>query len=521
MKIRPCCLLLLAAPLLAQLPPGWFQREPLGQADAWAWWCAGTWAGAGQGAPATLDDSLGLGNAVTGAGIHLEGGFRLGRWDFAGEALGVREAGASYLTLYRSHAWWRGESGWQGGFEQEPLVWGYGLNGGYTLGEAARPFPRLRLESRERHLSLFRVPLGTWSFQTFLGRLENRRVLSGSIQDAAWREAAIAGQGDPQAPLLSGYRVQSRFGEHFTFYLNWLNLWGGTRNGTGMTQGYNAGEYLTAMFGLKDTLIEADKDPAGGYSNPGPVNAAQSASEIDWGLRMEAPRLARVFGADHGWLWVSRGSKSMGWPVGVFLRNPPKYFAKDVATIARNLATGKFGFNWNYDAFYAVPSELTPNDNVGLLLAWPRARLGVDYLDTSNNAGQGHRSFAHGTYLTGFYYHGDPLGNALAGETRATTVRVEVDASARVTLVSWADWGIRPFRDDPELWQAAHPGARPWGDRIFGAQQALRWRLRPGLALDAGSAWQRHGAVEYMAGRTGNGFRWFADLAFRWSQGRR
>ena len=516
MKILGWVLVLLACPLAAQLPPGWCRQEPLGQAGAPAWWGAGQWAGGGQGPPATLVDSLGLGNALTGAGVHLEGGCRAGSWDFAGEVLGVREDGASWLTLYRSHAWWRGQTGWQGGFEQEPLVWGYGLNGGYTLGEAARPFPRMRLESPYRRLSLFKVPLGSWGFQAFMGRLENHRVLSDSMQDSAWREVAIAGQGDPQAPLLTGYRVQALFGPHFTFYLNWLNLWSGTRNGVGMTQGYSPGEYLTAMFGLKDTLTEANKDPAAGYSNPGPVNGAQSASEIDWGLRLETPRLARLFGADQGWLWVSRGSKSMGWPIAVFLKNPPKYLAKDVATFARNLATGKFGFNWNYDAWYGVPSELTPNDNVGLLLAWPRARLGVEYLDTSNDADQGHRSFAHETYLTGFYYHGDPLGEALGGETRATTVRVELDASPRLTLVAWADWGMRPFRDTLVLWQADHPGAQPRADRISGAQQTLRWKLGRGLTLDIGAAWQRHGAVDYMANRTGNGFRWFTDLAWRW-----
>ena len=516
MNILRSCLVLLAYPMCAQLPPGWFQREPLGQPGAPAWWGGGQWAGDGQGPPATLVDSLGLGNALTGAGVHLEGGFRAGSWDFAGELLAAHQDGASWLTLYRSHAWWRGRSGWQGGFEQEPLVWGYGLNGGYTLGEAARPFPRLRLESPYRSLSLFKVPLGSWSFQTFLGRMENHRVLSDSIQDGAWRMATINRHGDPQAPLLSGYRAQARFGQHFTFYLNWLNLWSGTRNGVGVTQGYNLGEYLTAMFGLKDSLSQASTDPSEALLPTSPVNRAQSASEMDWGLRMEAPCLARFLGAGQAWLWVSRGSKSEAWPIGLFLRNPPRYLASDVATLFRNLATGKFGFNWNYNAWYSIPSEITPNDNVGLLLAWPRLRLGAEYLDTSNNLGQGHRSFAHENYLTGFYYHGDPLGEALAGETRATTVRVELDASSRLTLVGLADWGIRPFRDTPDLWQAAHPGAQPWADRIFGAQQALRWRLGRGLTLDTGSAWQRHGAVDYMAGRTGNGFRWFTDLAWRW-----
>ena len=158
------------------------------------------WAGDHHGPAVTLTDSLGLGNGITGGGFHLEGGFRSGRWDAAAELLGNRDTqGQAYMTLYRSHLWYRGER-WQGGFEQEPLVWGYGLNGGYLLGEAARPFPRLRVESPMVDLHLWRVPLGRWGFQAFMGRLENHRILSPEIQDASVRSRLIAQNGDPADP---------------------------------------------------------------------------------------------------------------------------------------------------------------------------------------------------------------------------------------------------------------------------------------------------------------------------------
>ena len=156
--------LLPMASLMAQVPGGWDRREPLAS-GATPWWGVGLWAADGQGPPATLIKSLGMGNGLTGAGFHLEGGIHAGNWDFAGEVLGNRDfQGAAYLTLYRSHAWWHGPSGWQFGYEQEPLVWGYGLNGGYLLGESDRPVPKLRIESPMRHLGIGRVGLGTWGF---------------------------------------------------------------------------------------------------------------------------------------------------------------------------------------------------------------------------------------------------------------------------------------------------------------------------------------------------------------------
>lgn len=519
MKPHLCWILLASLPVCAQVPAGWMSMKPLGEdrTDGRAWWGGSLWAGDGQGPPATLENSLGLGNAVTGSGFTLKGGFRAGRWDLAGEVLGAREpGGGAYLTLYRSHAWWRGDSGWQAGFEQEPLVWGYGLNGGYTLGEAARPFPRLRVEAPYRDLSLFHVPLGAWGFQAFMGRLENDRVLSSSLQDLSWRRAQIAANGDPQAPLLNGYRLQARFGPRLEFYVNYLDLWSGTRNGVGVTHGYGLDDYLTAMTGLKDTLAEASHDPNAPTVAATYKNKALSASEIDWGLRLEAPLLARALGARQAWLSLSRGSKSVIWPVGLFAGNPPRYLYRDLKSDVTNLFSGTFGFGWNYPGRYAVPNLYTPNDDVGVRVAWPRVRLGLEYLDTTNNADQGHRSFAHGFYLSGFYYHGDPLGEALGGETRAVTARLEADLGSKAALCTWVVWGNRPFRDQLDLWQADHPGALPGADRIFGVQERLTWRLTRATTLDLGAAWQRHGAVDYEAGRTGNGFRWFAEYGFTW-----
>ena len=518
-RIGSCLLAVL--PLAGQAPPDWNHQGSLGSAvaGAGAWYGAGLWAGDHHGPAPTLTDSLGLGNALTGTGIHLEGGFRAGHWDLAAEVLGNRDPlGQTYLTLYRSHIWYRGDRGWQGGFEQEPMVWGYGLNGGYLLGEAARPFPRLRVESPMADLHLGRVPLGSWGWQAFMGRMENHPVLSSSIQDPSARGRLIATQGNPEAPLLMGYRVQAKFGPNMEFYMNYLNLWSGTLNGKGLTSGYNLKNDLTAMFGLKDSLTEANIDYTG---NPAGITAAPqavtSASEVDVGFRLQSEGLARALGADNAHLYVSRGSKSELWPVSVFLKDPLKYGAKDFRKDFSNLVTSpNLGAVWSQNSRYSAPSLSNPNDTVGVLVTWPGARAGLEYFDGVNSAGQGNRPFTQGTYLTGFYYHGDPLGNAVGGEAVTTTAKLELDLSPRFTCATTVMRGFRPFRDNPADWLLDHPGQTPGKDRFTGVQEALAWKLDRNTTLTTGTAWQREQAVQNVAGMTRNGFSWFGDLTFRW-----
>ena len=522
MKALFCCAFALA-PLAAQAPPGWNHQAPLGgdAPDQGSWHGAGIWAGDHHGPVTTLTDSLGLGNALTGGGFHLEGGLRKGRWDLAAEVLGNRNGqGHAYLTLYRSHLWYRGERGWQGGFEQEPLVWGYGLNGGYTLGEADRPFPRLRVVSPMADLHLFRVPLGTWSWQAFMGRLENHPVLSRSLQNPSYASRAISSQGNPEAPFLMGYRVQATFGPLMEFYLNTVNLWGGTRNGKGMADGYNLGEYATAILGIKDALTEASFDYSGVSAAPTKsVNRAQSSTEIDVGFRLQTPFITSALGADASWLYVSRGSKSAFWPVKVFLGQPFYYAAKDVKRDFTDLILRPNpGIWWNTSTRYTAPSLNQPNDTVGVQVSWPQVRAGLEYFACADisSGGGGFRPFTHGTYLTGFYYYGDPLGSPLGGEQVSISAKLEMDFTPRLTGATTLTRGFRPFRDNLADWQQDHPGAAPAKNRFTGLQQELTWKRSETTTLGLGAAWQRQGAVENMAGHGGNGFAWFADLSYRW-----
>ncbi len=506
-------------PLTAQAPEGWNRREALPAAQG-SWWGGGLWAGNGQGPPATLPDSLGLGNSLVGSGVSLEGGFGKGAWDVAGTGLAYRDPdGGARFTLYRGHAWRRSPGGWLAGLEMEPLVWGYGLRGGYLLGESARPFPRARVESPLAPLSIRGVNLGTWGFQAFLGRLENGRVLSTSMQDPERRRKAIAETGDPQAPWISGFRVEARFGPAVEFYMNYLNLFAGTRKGVGMTDGYGLGDYATAVFGLKDTLAESDMD----FSNPGQAgtggayrNKARSASEADLGIRMRVTSLERLLRAGDVRFYLSRGTKAVTWNWGTFLHRPLYWLGKDVSRDLRNLGQGRVNLFWTETQRKSVPNLAVPNDTLGLTVRWERVRAGLEYQDTSNSAPQQyHRTFASATYLTGFYYQGDPLGESLGGETRCTTLRVEGDLAPTLVATAWVMAGDRPFWDDPALWQAANPGRTPSKDRFQALATSLTWRAPRDLTLNLGASWARHGAAEFVAGRTRNGFRWFAELAWR------
>ena len=527
MNLAPRFLLVLGlgTTLAAQAPAGWNAPAPLGQGvlperDG-AWGGFGLWSADQHGPAATFDDSLGLGNGLTGHGFHLEGGVSSAHWDLAAEVMGGKTPqGASLLTLYRGHLTYRSqpENGWDLGLEREPLVWGYGLNGGYLLGSAARPFPKARVESPMTPLHLWRVPLGTWGWQAFMGKLESSSGISSSLVNPLQTQTRINNLGTPLAPFLNGYRIQAAFGENMEYYLNYINLWGGTLNGVPMDQGYGAGDYLTAMLGLKDTLAEANV-PSG---NPDTAvtpyrNKAISAGNFDTGFRLRLRGLEAALGASMVHAYLSRGSKNIWWTPGTFLGNPIRYLADDVKADAIRLGKGQFTATWNAGARVAMPNLASPNDTVGLLFAWPALRLGLEYQDTCDLANQWYpRSFTHLIYLSGFYTYGDPLGEAVGGEARTTTARLEATLNPHLNATTILQVGMRPFRDEVSLWEAANPGLSPVPDRFLGIQQTVQWKITPHTALDLGVSWQHHNAVGNVADHEANAFRYYADLTFRW-----
>lgn len=523
--------LLAAAPLAAQMPENWDRNQALGaETEAKAWWGGGIWSADKNGPPAPFVDSLGFGNGLVGSGIHLEGGFEAGHWDVAAEVIGYREpsdtvgGGEKRLSLYRSHILHRSKHGWVAGLEQEPLNWGYGLQGGHTLGESGRPFPRFRVESPRAKFEFLGVPLGAWKGQFFLGRLLGDRPLGEEVQDPSYRSRRIAAVGDPKQPYISGFRLDSVFGEDIEVYMNYINLFGGTLNGKNLLEGYRFKDYATAFLGFKDALAEGNTDLNDPNHPPTTYkNLARSASNSDVGFRVRIEPLQKLLRADDVRFYVSRGSKAVNIQFGLFVHKPLYYWWQDTRKDLQKLGGGALASTWDQRTRYTAPSPDVPNDTVGLLMSWSKLRVGVEYLDTVNPTNQdgrdletGHRSFEHSLYLKGFYYGGDPLGEALAGEARAWTVNLQWALGPRLSAKSWIVWGQRPFRDVPDLWILDHPGAMAVANKFGGAQQTVDWRFSANGTLRLGASAQHQSAVQNVKGDASTGFRWFADLGFTW-----
>ncbi|WP_243303411.1 capsule assembly Wzi family protein [Geothrix oryzisoli] len=481
-------------------------------------------------------DSLGLGNALTGQGTHLEAGWSGTRWDMAGQVNAWRDAeGQSRLIIQRFHFAYTSKGGWRTALEQEPLVWGYGLNGGYVLGEAARPFPRFRVETPFKDIRVFGMPLGTWKGQIFLGQVEGHKVVGEASQDPSFRKRAIADLGDPQRPFLSGLRLESQLGESTELYLNYINLFGGSVQGKSLTDGYQARHWIASFFGLKDSYAEGDVDFNAGPGSFSPLSTGRvkSASTSDVGIRVRLSPFERLFGAEDVRFYVSRGAKAVNTRTQILLHRPGYALSQDLERDWKSFWHAP-AYPWNQRARYVLPTSPVPNDAVGLLVRWHRMRLGIEYLDSANsllnpdNPGMSnHRSFEHGSYLSGFYLEGDPLGNATAGEARTVTLRAEVDWTPRWATRTWLLWGDRPFRepdhridpanpDDLADWFQDHPGATPVRNRFLGLQQLVEWRPDPVLRVQAGVSAQRQNAYLNVKGDARIGFRWFIDLGWTW-----
>jgi hypothetical protein len=271
------------------------------------------------------------------------------------------------------------------------------------------------------------------------------------------------------------------------------------------------------MTGLKDPLAETStnfSDP--NRPDPQYLNHARSSSNFDLGMRFQLPPLANLLSADRAWGYISRGSKGVTLSWGVLAKRPLYWLGKDLEHDARYALQGAPRRTWYNVDNHVVPNLIVPNDVFGLLIQWPGFRVGVERRSTSNYPEVSYRSFVNDIYATGFYRDGDPLGEALGGETDTTTLRLESDLTARLSTTLWFIRGARPFRDNPTLWVVDHPGAAWTEDRFSGVQGDVAWKVDAARTFRAGCAWEGHSAAGYILGNRGSGFRWFAELSARW-----
>ncbi len=179
--------------------------------------------GAGsEGRYAPLVGGEGLGQAVQGWGLGLQGRYVSGGWSVAATALGLRDGEMTRGYLLRAEIAYRWESGWRLALEQQPFAWGAGLGGGDLLGDAARPLPRLSWSTPEASL-LF----GRWRAEGFAGRLEADRPIPAWIPDREARLAAQAGGLDLRRPWLYGGMLRAAFGPVLEASLGSVRMEGG------------------------------------------------------------------------------------------------------------------------------------------------------------------------------------------------------------------------------------------------------------------------------------------------------
>lgn len=464
----------------------------------------------------------GFGTAVRGWGAIVQGDLDRGPWHVDLTLLAFDQEGRSRAAIQRGSIAYRTSGGWQFALAQEPLQWGFGLTGGYLLGSSSRPFPRLSAHSPWRDLHAFHVPLGRWSFETFLGRLEWDRELPRWMSNPGTQEALFAAKGDLRHPELSGFRLRARFGPHVEMNFALTSMWGGVRrDGAHVTTGYGFSDYLTAFFGSENIAkAEAGGDPAhpdlAGFK-------AQSNALANVEARVRLPWLAAPMKARGVAVYLSRGAENVNWQWKDFLKDPLGAVASDLKFDGRQLRRGPHGWFssdegsfWGNNRRKAGPALDHVNDVVGLQVVWPgHWSLGAEYADTVNVPwnGSGYRTYSHGDYLSGQTRFGDFLGLAFGGDALTRTL----DLGFPLGHGGQGHWvvtrGTREFRDDPVRWMSAHGDLIPAIDHFLFTQMDLFWPLRHSrLGLSASAI--REGAAGFVPAAQASG--WSLTASWGW-----
>jgi hypothetical protein len=464
----------------------------------------------------------GFGTAVRGGGAAVQGRWRHGGWTLEGTLLAWDQTGRSQASLQRGGISYRSERGWRFALEQQPIQWGFGLTGGYLLGTSARPFPRFSLETPWKDLHLFRVPLGQWKVETFMGRLEWDRSLPQWMSNPETQKGLLAAKGNIRRPDLSGFRLRGAFGPNVELNLGLTSMWGGVRrDGSRTRAGYSASDYLLGFFGAENIAqAEASGDPThpdvSGYKA---ISNAIANAEA----RVRIPPLARLLKAEGTALYLSRGAENVNWQWKDFLKDPFGALAHDLRFDLRQLRGGRGRLLssteesfWGNNRRQAAPALDHVNDVVGLQIVWPRRwSLGLEYADTVNIPwfGGGYRTYSHWEYLSGQTRFGDFLGMAFGGDAITRTLDLGFPLGSK----GQGHWilvrGTREFRDDPVLWAQVHPGLPPSHDPFLFAQVDLSWDLE-GSRLGLSASGTREAKADFLPDNVRN--TWNATASWSW-----
>jgi hypothetical protein len=460
--------------------------------------------GAGsQGTYTPLVGGEGFGNGTQGWGTGIQGRYFTGGWELSATATLLRQDGITKGSLQRGALAYRSEGGWRFALEQTPFQWGFGPNGGYLMGDSAKPLPRVSVTTPEANLHLWSVPLGRWSAEFFYGRLEWNREIPDWMSNRLTQVAAKADHGDIRRPDLSGARFTGRFGPYVELNLAGVSMWGGVDpQGNNRRRGYTLDDYLLGFFGAENIGRSEASGGQGHFDLSGfkQISMAHAMAEG----RVRIPALAQWLGARGASVYLSRGSKNVNWQWKDFLRNPGPAIGHDLSKDWNLIKRGKIKGGdymssiWGRGTREAVPTLEHANDMIGFQLVFDTWDLAVDYADTVNIPadGGGYRVYSHSTYLAGLSRYGDAMGLPFGGDTLTRTVdlgfQLPREGKGTLKLVK----GTRVFRDNLALWTVAHPGTIPQLNNFWFLQANVQWRTAVGR-IGGSLATEREAAPDY------------------------
>ena len=471
-----------------------------------------------------LIHGLGQGSTTLGQGVVLGGSKVLDGWEVAATGTGLRDfdspmTRARLLTFALvKHT----EGGWRWGLEKKPFLWGYGLFGGYLIGDSSDPVPRLVLESPLTSLSLFGVPLGTWGFDTFLGQLEwDRRIPTWSSTPHTMQDS-LASRGDLRRSKLSGLRLKAAFGPHVDMNFAVVSKWGGVdASGRNIMQGLSVWNYPLAYLGAENIAVAETtgnaQDPIGGNRFKVPSSYHDISNALaDVEVRVRFPETAaRWFGANGLAVYLSRGATNVNWQWRDFLKHPFSAWSHDLRFVGKKLGKGELSGSdpdslWGWAYAQGSPGLVHINDKLGVQWVFDRWELGIELADLHNQAypDSTFRTYGNGRFLSGHSRFGDSLGEPLGGEVYqqgfSLGMKLPHEGQLRFSCLD----AIRYFRDSPLTTTTFVPGVN---DHFFHVQLEGQWLLRS-ARVGGSLAMERHRADQFLPGNSKSN--WILSLGY-------
>lgn len=459
-----------------------------------------------------LIHGLGQGSTTLGQGVIFSGSKVLDGWEVSatGTALRDFDSRMTQARLLEFALVKHTEGGWRWGLEKKPFQWGYGLFGGYLIGDSSDPVPRLMLESPSTNLSLFGVPLGAWGFDTFLGQLEWDRRIPTWISNPQAMQEAFASQGDLRRPNLSGLRLKAAFGPHVDMNFAVVSKWGGVdASGRNIMQGLSVWNYPLAYLGAENIAVaEAtgnSQDPnAGNRFTPNSSYHNLSNALADVEVRVRFPETAaRWFGAKGLAVYLSRGAANVNWQWKDFLKRPFSAWSHDLRFVGKKLSNRDLAGShpdslWGWAYAQSAPGLVHINDKLGAQWVFDRWDLGIELADLHNQVypASTFRAYGNGRVLSGHSRFGDSLGEPLGGEVYQQGFNLGMKLPHEGQLRFSGLDAIRFYRDSPLTSTTFVPGV---DDHFFHVQLEGQWPLAA-ARIGGSLAWERHRADQFIPG---------------------